>query len=167
MKKIATAVTVIIAAVTTLTIFSACAEKVKDTGNKIVSSARSYADSEIGFDGDLSKLSDKAISYVQGELGLNNSANQILEGTWLNEDDAADWRWTFDGSNKCILASKRDESRSEGTYSVNESEGTVDISLNSWDATITFSYKLRSTLSDEYLTLTSETQGYSLKKHKD
>ena len=86
MKKIATAVTVIIAAVTTLTIFSACAEKVKDTGNKIVSSARSYADSEIGFDGDLSKLSDKAISYVQGELGLNNSANQILEGTWLNED---------------------------------------------------------------------------------
>ena len=50
---------------------------------------------------------------------------------------------------------------------MNDSEGTVDISLNSWDATITFSYKLRSTLSDEYLTLTSETQGYSLKKHKD
>lgn len=167
MKKVIIAVTVAALAVTTLTTLSGCNEKIQDTGNKIVSSAKDYVTSEAGVDPDIGKIGDNAVSYLNEELGLNNSANKLLEGTWLSEKKATDdWQWAFDGVNKCKLASVQYNSASDGTYSVNESKGTVDICLNSWDKTITFTYKLSKTLSDEYLKLSSDTQGYSLIKQK-
>lgn len=166
MKKGLTAVTVGLAAVTTLISFGGCAQNLQNTGNKIVSNARSYFESEINYDGDLSKLRNNAVSYFNEELGLNNSANKAFEGTWKSEQGVNDWRWTFDGSNRCLLASKSENSESEGTYSVDEAKKTVDICMNSWQNTITFTYTLRQTLSDQYLELESDSQGYKLIREK-
>ncbi len=166
MKKGLTAVAVGLAAVTSLITLGGCAQNLQDTGNKIVSNAKSYFESEINYSGDLSKLKNDAVSYFNEELGLNNNANKSLEGTWKSEQGVNDWRWTFDGSNKCLLASKSENNSSEGTYSVDEAKKTVDICLNSWQSTLTFSYKLRQTLSDQYLELESDSQSYRLIREK-
>ena len=166
MKKGLFAVAACLAAVTSLITLGGCAQNLQDTGNKIVSNAKSYFESEINYSGDLSKLKDGAVSYFNEELGLNNNANSSIEGTWKSVQGANDWRWTFDGKNKCLLASKSENSSSEGTYSMDEAKKTVDICLNSWQSTITFSYKLRQTLSDQYLELDSDSQGYSLIREK-
>lgn len=166
MKKGLTAVACGLAAVTALISLGGCAQNFQNTGNKIVSNAKSYFVSEFNYDGDISRLKDNAASYFNEELGLNNSANKAFEGTWKSEQGVDDWRWTFDGDNHCLLASKSENSSSEGTYSVDEAKKTVDICLNSWERAITFTYTLRQTLSDRYLELDSDTQGYKLMREK-
>lgn len=147
--------------------FGGCAKQTVKVGNKVVSNAQSYLQSEAGFDGDVSKALSKVDSYLQQEIGLNNSSNQVLEGTWEEPKDYIDdWTWTFDGKNGCTLSSVQYNSSTDGTYSVNESEGTVDILLNTWDQPQKFTYKLRQTLSDTMLTLSADDQGYSLTKKK-
>ena len=78
MKKGLFAVAACLAAVTSLITLGGCAQNLQDTGNKIVSNAKSYLESEFNYDGDLSKLKDGAVSYFNEELGLNNNANTIL-----------------------------------------------------------------------------------------
>lgn len=144
-----------------------CAKKAKETGNKIVSNAQSYLKSETGFDGDVSKAADKAVSYIQEELGLNNSSNMVLEGTWEEpEDYIDDWTWFFDGSNGCKLSSVQYKTAANGTYSVDETEGTVLIMLDQWEQPIKFTYTLKQTLSETTLKLSSDDQGYSLTKKR-
>ena len=170
MKKVLTAVTIMALAVTSLTTLGGCAENLTETGNNIVSSAKDYAKSEIGVDSDISSISQvggKAVSYLNEELGLNNASNKVLEGTWnTKKGESGDWQWTFDGKQSCKLKSKENKSTSEGTYSVDENAKTVEICLYEWDETIPFTYRLQQTLSDEYLTLTSESETYSLVKAK-
>ena len=144
-----------------------CAKKTVVTGNKIVSNAQSYLQSEAGFDGDVSKAADKAVSYIQEELGLNNSSNKVLEGIWEEPKDYIDdWTWTFDGGNGCTLSSVQYKTTANGTYSVNEQESTVEVMLDGWEQPVTFTYKLRQTLSDTMLNLSSDDQAYSLVKKK-
>lgn len=162
MKRICSAAVAVLAAVTSMTFLCACSENLQTTGNKIVSNAKDYLQSEVGFDGNVSKLQNDAVSYLNEELGLNNSANQALRGTWNTDKGEGDWQWTFDGTNKCLLSSKQNKSDAEGTYSVDDTKKTVDIALNTWGETVTFTYKLRQTLSDTYLELTGDAQSYSL-----
>ncbi len=166
MKRTLFAVVAILAAVTSMTLLCACSENLQDTGNKIVSNAKDYLQSEAGFDGNVSKLKNDAVSYLNEELGLNNNDNQLLQGTWNTDKGEGDWQWTFDGTNKCLLHSKKEKSDAEGTYSVDKAKKTVDIAINSWGETVTFTYNLRKTLSDEYLELKSDAQTYSLIKQK-
>lgn len=165
MKKILSVAAAVFAAVTSVAVLCSCAE-VQNAGNQIVSNAKDYLKSEAGVSGDVSSIRDNAVSYISEELGLNNNANKNLEGTWKTDKGEGDWQWTFDGINKCTLSSKQEDSASEGTYSVNDDGKTVDIALNSWGETITFTYKLRQTLSDQYLDLSSDTQAFNLIKKK-
>lgn len=166
MKRLCSAAIAVLAAVTSMTFLCACSENIQNTGNKIVSNAKDYLQSEAGFDGNVSKLQNDAVSYLHEELGLNNNANQAVQGTWKSDKSEFDWVWTFDGSNKCLLRSQKEQFEGEGTYSVDEAKKTVDIAMNQWGETLTFTYKLRKTLSDEYLDLTGESQSYNLIKQK-
>lgn len=167
MKKIISIATAAAIALSCLFVFSACSEKAKEEGNKIVSNAESYLKSEAGVDGDVSSLKSSAEKAIRDELGLNNTSNQILEGNWQPVKETIDnWCWIFDGVNKCTLKSEPSASSASGTYSVNEDNGTVDILLDTWNEPVTFTYKLETTLSDSFLKLSSETQGYNLKKGK-
>lgn len=167
MKKRLYAAGVLLAAVTAVSALGGCAEIAKDTGNKAAEKAKSYLQSEVGVSGDLSTLRDSAVSYLHEELGLNNNANRLIQGTWTPADkNAGDGTWSFSGSNTCTLKNKQNNTADEGTYSVNETEKTVEIALNSWKDPVTFTFKLRQTLSDEYLDLTAEDDEYHLIKKK-
>ena len=166
MKKVLSAVTFVVAAVTSLTILGGCSENLKETGNSIVSSAKDYRKSEVGVESDVSSLSQvggKAVDYLKDEIGLNNTSNKVIEGTWntKNSEDG-DWVWTFDGKNLCKLTSKQNSYRADGSYSVNESENTVDICLDTEDEVVTYTYQLSQTLSDTYLKLQSDENTYQL-----
>ena len=167
MKKILLIAVSAAVALSSLFIFSACSEKVSEEGNKIVSNAESYLKSEAGIDGNVSDLKSSVKKNIRDELGINNTSNQVLEGSWKPAVKTIDeWCWTFDGNNKCTLKSEPTASYAEGTYSVNEDDGTVEILLDTWNQSVTFTYTLKSTLSDTTLKLSSETQGYNLKKEK-
>lgn len=167
MNKRLSAAAVVLAAVTAVSVLGGCAEIARDTGNKAADKAKSYLQSEIGVSGDLSTLRDNAVSYLHDELGLNNNSNKLIEGTWKPSGNNGDDRtWTFSGSNTCTLKSKQNNTTDEGTYSVNEAEKSVEIALNTWQEPVTFTFKLRQTLSDEYLDLTSEDDEYHLIKKK-
>lgn len=167
MKKIITVVAVAAAAVTSMTVLGACSEAVSDTGNKLVSSAKSYLQSEAGFDGDLSKLGSDAKSYLEGELGLNNASAKLIEGTWTQKDETNGyWEWTFDGNGKCSLKGRTTGFSGSGVYSVDETAKTVKVSLDSWDSEKVYTYKIRQTLSDTMMDLEASDSSYHLKKNK-
>lgn len=168
MKKILSIAAAAAVAFSCIFVLGACSkEEAKKEGNKIVSDAKSYLQSELGIDGDVSDLKSSVKEAVRDELGLNNTSNQVLEGNWIPVTDTIDdWCWTFDGKNKCTLKSEPNASSAGGTYSVNEDDGTVVIQLDTWNEPVTFTYALKTTLSDNFLKLSSETQGYNLKKEK-
>ena len=138
----------------------ACSERLQETGNKIVNNAQSYAKDELGVSGDLnaSTALDGAQSYIEGELGLNGSEG-VLSGTYTSAEEGKDWVWTFDGKKTCHL--KDASTDSDGTYKVDVNEATVTVEM---DGTTVYSYKLRKTLSNETLELTSDSASYKLKK---
>lgn len=169
MKKIISIAAAAAVALSCLFVFGACsAEEAKKEGNNVVSNLKSYVESEAGIDGNNTEsLKSSVKEAIRDELGINNTSNQVLEGTWIPVADTIDdWCWTFDGDNKCTLKSEPNATSSSGTYSVNEDEGKVDIQLETWNEPVTFTYTLKSTLSDSFLKLSSETQGYNLKKEK-
>ena len=167
MKKGLTAVACGLAAVTALISLGGCAQNFQNTGNKIVSNAKSYFVSEFNYDGDISRLKDNAASYFNEELGLNNSANKVIEGIWTQKDETnGDWEWTFDGTNKCVLKGLTTGFEGNGTYSVNEDERTVTVCMNEWDKEKVYTYKLTQTLSDTMLELTEGYSSYNLVKNK-
>ena len=168
MKKVLTAVTFVVAAVTSLTVLGGCSENLKETGNSIVSSAKDYLKSEVGVESDVSSLSQvggKAVDYLKDEIGLNNTSNKVIEGTWntKNSEDG-DWVWTFDGKGKCNLQGITTGFSGEGTYSVDAYAGTVKVKIDAWDNEKLYKYTLRKTLSDETLDLSETYSSYHLVK---
>lgn len=160
MKKLITIVAAVIFAAVFTSVLSGC-EEAKETGNKVVNSAKEYLKSEVGVDGD---LKSKAGDYLKGELGLNGD-NDVIEGTWKQTDKTnGDWVWTFDGKGSCHLQGITTGFDSDGTYSVDASAATVTVNLDGWDSQKVYSYKLRKTLSDENLSLTETYSSYNLVK---
>ncbi len=155
MKKIFAIAASLIMVAASVTVFTGC-DIAKETGNKAVSEGKEYLKSELGVDGDASTLKSKAGSYLQNELGLNGD-NDVIAGTWKQSDNSA--VWTFDGKKTCHL--KDASTDSDGTYKVDVNEATVTVEM---DGTTVYSYKLRKTLSNETLELTSDSASYKLKK---
>ena len=163
MKKIIAAFAAILMALTAAAMMGGC-DIAKDTGNKIVSNAKGYLESEIGFDGNTSDLKSKAGSYLQNELGLNGD-NDVIAGTWKQTDATnGDWVWTFDGKGKCTLQGITTGFSGEGTYSVDAYAGTVKVKIDAWDNEKLYKYTLRKTLSDETLDLNETYSSYHLVK---
>ena len=167
MKRIIAGLAAASVALSFAAVLGGCTENVQETGNKIVSGAKDYLQSEAGINGDVNSLKDNAVSYLNEELGLNNSANKVIEGIWTQKDETnGDWEWTFDGTNKCVLKGLTTGFEGNGTYSVNEDERTVTVCMNEWDKEKVYTYKLTQTLSDTMLELTEGYSGYNLVKNK-
>lgn len=164
MKKFFGVFAAIAAAAICMTFMSACSS---EEGNKVVSDAKDYLKSEIGFDGNVSDAASSAKKYLKDEIGLNNTSNQVIEGTWTQEDETnGNWEWTFDGTNKCSLKGITTGFEGSGTYSVDEDAKTVTVNMSGWDKEKVYTYKLSQTLSDTKLDLTEKYSHYNLKKNK-
>ena len=161
MKKLFCAFAAAAAAAVCIFSMSACSSK---EGNKVVSNAKDYLKSELGVDGN---PLENAKDYLKDELGLNNTSNEVIEGTWTQEDETnGNWEWTFDGKNKCTLKGITTGFNGSGTYSVDEDAKTVTVSLNEWDNQKVYTYTLRQTLSDTMLELKETYSSYKLTKKK-
>ena len=164
MKKLFCAFAAAAAAAVCIFSMSACSS---EEGNKVVSDAKDYLQSEIGFNGNVSDAASSAKDYLKDELGLNNTSNTIIEGTWTQEDETnGDWEWTFDGTNKCSLKGITTGFEGSGTYSVDETAKTVTVNISGWEKEKVYTYKLSQTLSDTKLDLTEKYSSYHLKKNK-
>ena len=164
MKKIFGAFAAVITAAICITSMSACSS---EEGNKVVSDAKDYLQSEIGFNGNVSDAASSAKEYIKDEIGLNNTSNKVIEGTWTQEDKTnGDWEWTFDGTNKCTLKGINTGFEGSGTYSVDEDAKTVTVNISGWEKEKVYTYKLSQTLSDTKLDLTEKYSHYHLKLNK-
>ena len=164
MKKFLCIIAIGVLAALCAGVMASCGDSVKEEGNKVVSNAKDYLKSELGVDGN---PLESAKDYLKDELGLNNTSNEVIEGTWTQEDETnGNWEWTFDGTNKCVLKGLTTGFEGNGTYSVNEDERTVTVCMNEWDKEKVYTYKLTQTLSDTMLELTEGYSSYNLVKNK-
>ena len=164
MKKLLSVLAAAVAAVMCMFVFTACDDTAKEEGNKIVNSAKDYLQSEAGINGN---PLESAKDYIKNEIGLNNTSNEVIEGTWIQEDETnGNWEWSFDGKNKCTLKNTTTGFNGSGTYSVDEDAKTVTVSLNEWDSQKVYTYTLRQTLSDTMLELKETYSSYKLTKKK-
>ena len=81
-------------------------------------------------------------------------SGDALKGTWEGTYEDGDASWTFDGKGACTITSIVLD-KSPGKYTIKDGE-KVDITLDLWDAPLTYTYKIEGTK----LTLTAD-NGYS------
>ena len=87
-------------------------------------------------------------------------SKDAISGTWVQKDDInGNWTWTFDGGN-CKLVGETTGFQSEGTYVLNEDEGTITVNIELWDQEKVYTY----TLSDNTLDLEETYSSYHLVK---
>ena len=164
MKKFLCIIAIGVLAALCAGVMASCGDSVKEEGNKVVSNAKDYLKSELGVEGN---PLESAKDYLKDELGLNNTSNEVIEGTWTQEDETnGNWEWTFDGKNKCTLKGITTGFNGSGTYSVDEDAKTVTVSLNEWDNQKVYTYTLRQTLSDTMLELKETYSSYKQNKKK-
>ena len=66
-----------------------------------------------------------------------------ITGTWKQTDEVnGNWVWTFKGGSKAKLVGETTGFESEGTYTLDEANGKVTITLDSWSETKEYSYTL-------------------------
>ena len=63
-----------------------------------------------------------------------------LQGTWEGTYEDGEAGWNFDGKGKCKMTNAFIENQ-PGTYAI-KSNDEVDITIDGWDAPITYAYKI-------------------------
>ena len=71
-----------------------------------------------------------------------SASTDAVTGTWKQTDEVnGNWTWTFDGG-KATLVGETTGFKGEGTYTLDEANKKLTVTLEKWDAPKEFSYTL-------------------------
>ncbi len=86
----------------------------------------------------------------------DSGKTDAITGTWKQTDEVnGNWTWTFSDGSKAKLVGETVGFESEGTYTLDETNKKVTVTLASWDKPKEYTYKLDGTTLDLDETYTS------------
>ena len=76
-------------------------------------------------------------------------SDDAITGTWKQTDDInGNWTWTFSGGKKAKLVGETTGFESDGTYTLDEANKKVTVTLEKWDAPKEYTYTLNGSTLD-------------------
>ena len=104
---------------------------------------------------------DKDGSTSSGSGSSDSGKTDAITGTWKQTDEVnGNWIWTFSDGSKAKLVGETTGFESDGTYTLDEANKKVTVTLEKWSEPTEFTY----TLSGTSLKLEAKYNSYDLVK---